>query len=292
MGQRLSFTAGAHALNVSQSAVSRHVISLEELLGQKLFDRSGTGLALTAAGEALLLEASKSFDRLEQTMNVISDNMSATRPIRIHVAPSLLHQIVLPMIHDFHGQHPEIRIDVSSSHVTGLPTHQTDMAIVFDRPNIDDRITDLLWMARVAPVCSPATAKAHPGKSLQNFLADNTLLHVKLDDEPRGLLWSIFARQCGILVDVDRDLAFDTALSSVSYAMADDGVALADIDMFAPELAAGKLVMPYDIAVEDGFGYYLKLRAEDLDDPAISMFRSWLINRFGERHIPRDTGKK
>jgi LysR family glycine cleavage system transcriptional activator len=41
VGQRLSFTAGAQALNVSQSAVSRHIISLEELLGQKLFDRSG-----------------------------------------------------------------------------------------------------------------------------------------------------------------------------------------------------------------------------------------------------------
>ena len=59
-----------------------------------------------------------------------------------------------------------------------------------------------------------------------------------------------------------------------------DGVALADIDMFAPELADGRLVMPFDNVIEDGFGYYLKLRADDLADPAISLFRSWLINRF------------
>ncbi len=283
VGQRLSFTAGAQALNVSQSAVSRHVIGLEEQLGRKLFDRQGSRLVLTTAGEALLLEVSKSFDRLEQTMNAICENASASRPIRIHIPPSLLHQIALPMIQDFHAEHPDIRIDISSSHVTGLPRDETDMAIVFDLPNVDDRITDFLWMVRVAPVCSPATAALHVGKTLPQFLADNHLLHVKLENEPRGMLWNLYARQCRIDLDVDRDLAFDTALLAVSYAMAADGVALADIDMFAPELADGRLVMPYNNIIEDGFGYYLKLRPEDLSDPAISLFRSWLIARFASR---------
>ena len=157
------------------------------------------------------------------------------------------------------------------------------MAIVFDLPGVDDRITDFLWMVRVAPVCSPQTAGRHFGKPLTQFLADNHLLHVKLENEPRSLLWSIYARQCRIAVDADRGLSFDTALASVSYAIAADGVALADIDMFAPELADGRLVMPYNTIIEDGFGYYLKLRPEDLADPAISLFRSWLIARFSSR---------
>ncbi len=288
VGQRLSFTGGAQALNVSQSAVSRHIISLEELLGRKLFDRSGARLALTTAGETLLPEVTKAFDRLEATMNAISGNAPGSRPIRIHIPPSLLHQIALPMIQDFHAEHPDIRIDVSSSHVIGLPAEEIDVAIVFDLPGVDDRVTDLLWMVRVAPVCSPATAARHAGKSLEAFLADNHLLHVKLDNEPRGLLWSIYARQCRIALDADRDLAFDTALLAVSYAIAADGVALADIDMFAPELADGRLVMPYDSVIADGFGYYLKLRPEDLADPAIALFRSWLIARFAAR--PRSLG--
>jgi LysR family glycine cleavage system transcriptional activator len=268
---------------VSQSAVSRHIISLEELLGRKLFDRSGARLALTAAGQALLPEVAKSFDRIEATMNAICDNASASRPIRVHIPPSLLHQMALPMIHDFHAEHPDIRIDISSSYETGLPVAEADMAIVFDLPGVDDRVTDLLWMVRVAPVCSPATAARHAGKPLAQFLADNHLLHVKLQNEPRGLLWSLYARQCRIDIDVDRDLAFDTALLSVSYAMSADGVALADIDMFASELADGRLVMPYDAIIEDGFGYYLKTRPEDLSDPAIGLFRSWLIARFASQ---------
>lgn len=283
VGRRMSFTAGAQALNVSQSAVSRHIISLEELLGHKLFDRSGPRLQLTDAGKALLPEVSNCFDRIEQRMNAICSNQSANRPIRLHVPPSMLQHVVMPMLQAFHAAHPEIRIDISSSGATGLPSNDMDMAIVFDRRNIDDWVTDLLWMIRVAPVCSPATAERHKGKSLDKFLADNDLLHVKLDGEPRGLLWSVYARQCRIDLDTDRGLAFDTASLAVGYAMSADGVALADIDMFAPDLASGRLVAPYDSAVEDGFGYYLKLRPDDLSDPSISLVRSWLIAHFSER---------
>ena len=277
VGQRLSFTAGAKALNVSQSAVSRHIISLEDLLGQKLFDRSGQKLALTEAGAALLPEVQRSFDRIEQTLNLISSNRRTQRPIRLHVPPSLLQQVILPKLRLFHEEHPEIRIDISSSHVTGLPTNETDMAIVYDRPNVDDLVTDLLWMVRVAPVCAPAIAGLYAGRSLEEFLAENTLLHTTLDGEPRELLWGTFMRQHRLSVDVDRGLGFDTATLAVGYAMNGAGVALADVDMFAPEIAAGRLVVPYDIADEDGYGYYLKLRAEDLADPQIALARSWLI---------------
>lgn len=289
VGQRLSFTAGAQALNVSQSAVSRHIISLEELLGHKLFDRSAQKLALTPAGQALLPEVSRSFDRLEHTMNALSINPSASRPIRLHIPPSLLQQVVMPMIQAFHAEHPSIGIDISSSPVTGLPSNEIDMAIVFDRPNIDDRVTDLLWLVRVAPVCSPRVAEAHAGKSLEAFLADNDLLHVTLAGEPRGLLWSTFARQCRIALDANRGLAFDTASLAVGYAMGADGVALADIDMFAPELAAGRLAAPFDAVIDDGYGYYLKLRPEDLGDPSISLVRSWLIAQFAARQAARST---
>jgi len=176
VAQRLSFTAGAQALSVSQSAVSRHIISLEELIGHKLFDRSGTQLCLTPAGEALLPEVAKAFDRIEQAMQAVCTTTPTRRAIRIHVPPSLLHQIVLPMLKDFYTEQPDIRIDVSSAHVTGLPATETDMAIVYDRPHIDDRVTDLLWMTRVAPVCSPASAQSAIGKTLETFLNENQLL--------------------------------------------------------------------------------------------------------------------
>ena len=77
-------------------------------------------------------------------------------------------------------------------------------------------------------------------------------------------------------------MAFDTAIGAASYAMAQSGVILAEVEIFARELAAGQLVMPFDAPSESGFGYYLKLHADDLADPAIAAFRTWLISRLGE----------
>ncbi len=261
--------------------MSRHVGGLEELLGKQLFDRDASRLSLTAAGEELLPVVSKCLDRLEQTMNSIRDDEVTGRSLRLHVPPSLLQQLFLPMLRDFHAEHPDIPLDVSSAHVTGLPPSDFDMAIAYDRPNVDDRITDLLWMVRVTPLCSPETGTASQGKTLEEFLADQELLHIKLDGEPRDLLWTSYFRQSGLTVPTHKGLAFDTAISAAQYAMTASGVFLGDVDMFAKEIAVGKLVMPYNTVIEDGYGYYLKLHADDLSDPAISMFRSWLINRFG-----------
>ncbi|TSB04994.1 LysR family transcriptional regulator [Sphingorhabdus contaminans] len=281
VGQNLSFTGGASALSVSQSAMSRHVGGLEELLGKQLFIRDASRLTLTAAGEELLPVVSKCLDRLEQTMNSIRDDEMTGRSLRLHVPPSLLQQLFLPMLRDFRAEHPDIRLDVSSAHVTGLPPTDFDMAIAYDRPNVDDRVTDLLWMVRVAPLCSAETAKASEGKSLEQFLGSQELLHLKLDGEPRDLLWLAYLRQCGLAVSTQGGLAFDTTIAAAQYAMTANGVFLGDVDMFAQEIADGRLVMPYEAIIEDGYGYYLKLHADDLADPAISMIRSWLISRFG-----------
>src|ERR1700753_888784 len=63
-GQHLSFTAAASPLTVAQSAVSRHVIVLENFLGVALFERRPQQLVLTEAGRHILPVVSKSFDRI------------------------------------------------------------------------------------------------------------------------------------------------------------------------------------------------------------------------------------
>jgi DNA-binding transcriptional LysR family regulator len=64
-----SFTAAANALLISQSALSRHVIALEKLIGAQLFERRPHALVLTKAGQHLLPAVQKSFDRLEYALD-------------------------------------------------------------------------------------------------------------------------------------------------------------------------------------------------------------------------------
>jgi len=290
VGKQLSFTGGAAVLSVSQSAMSRHVGGLEQLLGKQLFARDGGRLTLTPAGEELLAVVSKSLDRIETTLRAICEDDLPGRAIRLHVPPSLLQLTFMPMLGEFHREHPHIRIDVSSANITGLPPSDIDMAIVYDRPNVDDMVTDLLCMVKVAPLCSPATAQMAEGKTMAEFLAGQDLLHLKLDNQPRDLLWSAYLNRSGIDLRTEGGLAFDTSVAEARYAMTSGGVFLGDVAMFAPELASGQLVMPYDAAMEDGFGYYLKLLADDLADPDIAMIRSWLIGRFAAQRTDQATG--
>ena len=282
VGKQLSFTGGASLLSVSQSAMSRHVGALEDLLGKQLFERDSGRLSLTPAGQELLGVVGKSFERIEQTMNAIRDESVPARAMRLHVPPTFLQLLFMPMLGEFRREHPDIRLDIYSANVTGLPQNEIDMAIVYDRPNIDDWVTDLLWMVRVEPLCSPETAKAAHGKSMAEFLARQELLHLKLDNQPRELLWNDYLRRNHITETAQSGLAFDTSVAVARYAMASGGVMLGDVDMFAPDIAEGRLVAPYDSVIEDGYGYYLKLRADDLGDPAIAAFRSWLIGRFAD----------
>lgn len=281
VARHLSFTAGAQALRVSQSALSRHVISLEEMLGVKLLERRAQGVALTPAGAALHPVVHKAFDRLETAINDIQSGQRQSSRLRVHMPPTFLSKVAARWIHDFRAEHPTVTLDITSSHVTGLPEEEIDIAIVYDRPGADDSVTDLLWKTLVKPVCSPEVARAAHGRTIQDFLSTATLLHVKLDGEPRGLLWNAFAQQYGLSLDTNMGLAFDTAMAAVQFAKLNGGVVLCDVAMFEDELAAGALTAPFDVSFEDGYGYYMKLQSDDLVDPTVATFRSWILARFG-----------
>jgi LysR family glycine cleavage system transcriptional activator len=164
VGRHLSFTAAANALNVSQSAVSRHVIGLEELLGQKLFERKPQSLALTKAGGALLPIVRGSFDRIEQALNDVVRGGGGLRTLRLQLPPSFAQKLALPILQGFRKEFPDIFVDFSSVGITGAPRTETDVAVIFDRPRTGVAVSDLLWMSRLAPACSQNAPPVRGGK--------------------------------------------------------------------------------------------------------------------------------
>ena len=281
VGRHLSFTAAAQALSVSQSAVSRHVIALEGLLGTPLFERKPGAFALTDAGAALLPVVRKSFDRIEQALNdIVHDGGGGARSLRVQLPPTFAHRLAVPILREFRSVCPDVILDIESGHQVGLPSRDADVAVIYAKPQVSDRVSNLLWMERLVPMCHPTVAAA-AAAGLAAFLAHTELLHGKLEHESRHKLWHMLVRQAGVEVETERGLVFDTAALAAEYALSGAGVALLDPRIFAGELAAGRLVRPFDIVLESGYGYYLTIHPEDLADPAIARFRSWMIERFG-----------
>lgn len=286
VGERLSFTGAAAALHVSQSALSRHVGRLEEQLGCRLMERRPQGMVLTAAGAALLPVVAESFDRIEEMMKVLSrDPGRRRRVLKVHMPPTFLHVAGLALLAEFRRAFPGVPIDVSSGNGLGLPSGRTvDLAVVFDRPHGGDSVRDPLWTVSQTPACAPELALRADELGLAGFVAASELLHVKLEGEAFDASWAAYARRRGIDLGPSRGLAFDTEALAVQCAAAGGGVALIDADMFAAELAAGRLVAPFaDVSVPSGFGYYLTVHPDDMADPAIALFRSWVVGRYAQR---------
>ena len=97
-----SFTTAGEKLHVSQSAISRQILILEDELGEPVFHRIGRRIRITAAGESLLQLSHRVFRDLQDTVSVISDTREALRgsiglvggmTVCLYVFPRLLAEV-------------------------------------------------------------------------------------------------------------------------------------------------------------------------------------------------------
>jgi DNA-binding transcriptional LysR family regulator len=97
-----SFTAAGEKLHVSQSAISRQILLLEEELGEPVFHRIGRRIRITPAGESLLQLSNRVFQDLEETVSAIGDKQESLRgtlrlvggmTVCLYVFPSLLAEV-------------------------------------------------------------------------------------------------------------------------------------------------------------------------------------------------------
>jgi DNA-binding transcriptional LysR family regulator len=110
-----SFTAASRRLHVSQSAVSRQVLLLEEELGEPLFLRLGRKVRITDAGDALLQLSRRVLADIRETTTAIADHQAALKgtvalgggmTVCLHVFPDLLKE--------YRRKHPDVEVKLTT----------------------------------------------------------------------------------------------------------------------------------------------------------------------------------
>lgn len=278
-GIHLSFTKAGDRLNVTQSAVSRHVLNLEDILGTKLFLRNHHNLMLTREGEALLVAVTKAFDGLERQLSEFAEG-DGQASLRIALPPTFAYCRVIPELKDFKTEYPNIDIEIQCPrNAPDLIKDRFDLAVIYSPGEVSDYQTSLLWHEEMTVLCHPKLLQAQAGDPDQ-LLATNLLIHTKLGDNG-NLTWENWFNESGMAMDNDaRELIFDTATLAVQYAMSGHGLVLTDFTMFQAELDAGKLYAPFDLKVKSGFGYYLVQKRAG-NSAAVQLFANWITRRFG-----------
>ncbi len=131
-----SFTSATVLLNLSQSAISRQIQSLEDDLKVKLFERHARGLTLTENGEYVFKTAHEVISKLKEVETTLSDKKD--KPSGKLVVTTVLSfgtTWLTPRIQEFMDLNPEIEVElVFDNKELDLSTRQADIGIFMRRP--------------------------------------------------------------------------------------------------------------------------------------------------------------
>ena len=278
-----SATAVASELNLTQSAVSRQLQSIEQQLGVPLVDRHAKHLRLTPA-------AADYADQIRQPLNQIASAALKLQvqpeggSLRLAILPTFGMRWLVPRLADFAKRHPEVTINMSTRLAPfNFASEPFDAALHFGDADWSGTHNIRLKPERVVPVCAPELLERQTVATPQDILK-LPLLHI----ETRPNAWSQWLATYGLTLEARRGSLYDQFSTITQAALHGLGVALLPDYLVEQDLATGRLVMAYGGPTQSLGAYYLVWPKDRGNDPALRVFLDWLAGQAeDEDALPR-----
>ncbi len=286
-GRHLSFSKAAEELHVTPAAISHQIKGLEEWLGVRLFRRLNRQILLTDAGQRYLPGLREGFDSLAvATDRVVAHQSSGA--LTLSAMSSFSAKWLVPRLPRFRERHPDIDIRLSTNDsLVDFSREDFEVAIRFGRGNWPG--VEAIWLLSedIFPVCSPTLLAGDKPLHRPEDLAFHTLLH---DDF--YIDWQMWLQAAGLEgINPDQGPAFSDSSFVLQAAIDGQGVALARSVLAQADLAAGRLVRPFDVSLPAGYAYYLVYPSAYADRPKILAFREWLLDEAKPESNPSESGQ-
>ena len=270
----LSFTSASHELGLTQAAVSQHIKSLEQQLGDRLFIRRPRSLLLTDIGKAYLVSVREALESIEMsTTGLFGPKLTRTLVVRASMAFIVW---LSPRLGAFHQAHPEIGIKLVTSIWKGPEDIQpVDVDIILGPQKNPLPHLEKLADEWIVPVCG--TEMAGVITSPGDLLAHNPIHILGFDDH-----WARYFSAHGTRPDMSSmRLVVDTSVAAMEMVAANLGCAVI-IERFARQ--AAETGRPVHIAGEPvALGqahYFVRSGSDTKNQPATDTFHSWLKLQF------------
>lgn len=181
-----SFSKVADQMHLALAAVSRRIAQLEYHYGVTLFVRTGRGVELTPAGQALLEHAKEILGRVNVAHADIADFAKGVRgSVRLHACTSAISQSLPKDLAAFHELYPDIRLDIHEGRsvdiVTAVRDGAADVGVIIAGPHPTNLPTSIYRRDRLAVVAPLGFAPGVASVSLTDLvehefviLEDNT----------------------------------------------------------------------------------------------------------------------
>lgn len=285
-GRHLSFTKAADELAVTPAAVSAQIRVLEEQIGVRLFWRTSRTVRLTQAGEILLAAAAEAFEVIGRAVERIG-GAGARRTLTVSSGLSFAAKWLVPRLDRFRRLHPgiDIRLDATEQ-LADFTRDEVDVAVRFGPGVYPGLRVDRLFDEEVFPVCSPVLLQGAVPLHRPADLRHHTLIHEDWLGREEGIWpdWRSWLLAAGAAdVDATQGFHFRQTALVIQAAIDGQGVALGTTSLVADDLASGRLVRPFDLALKGPpqFAYYLVAPRATADRPLVKAFRDWVLAETG-----------
>jgi len=273
-----SFRTAGEELFITASAVSHQIKSLEQELGEPLFDRNSRDLRLTEVGRSLLEEAGPLIDQLD---TVVARYKRGSRPrsVRISVQPFFASEYFVPRLSDFTAAHPEIDIKVGTSDETA-ENHpaDADLSIRLFRAPPPGLPSDLLFPLTLAPAGSPDFKKGLEVRDDCIVSEFPMIIH-----ETYPMAWKQWSKSAGIALPANsKAMRLDSMIAVVRACERGLGAALVPVPLADLWFKHGSIVRLFSQQLVTEVSYYLVVREDRTGDPAVSLLRDWILRNFRE----------
>jgi LysR family transcriptional regulator, glycine cleavage system transcriptional activator len=277
-----SVTAAAEELCVTRTAVTHQIKHLENLLGVALLIRSNRGVRVTEAGDALLPILMESFERIGTALQSLSC-APRTGALRVTTTPTFAAKWLVPRLSCWRARHEAIEVHV-------LPTlamlqvgkDEIDIGLRCGIPPWGGLKCELLMPIHMTPVCSPSLLAPRDGLRSPRDVFQFPLVHADITGHYLGEEWRTWLAAAGVTeYDPIRGLSFHDPNLALQAAIDGMGIAMGYRELIEPDLASGRIVQPFELAVRHTFSYYLVYPQAREREPLIRKFRAWLRSEAG-----------
>jgi LysR family glycine cleavage system transcriptional activator len=273
--RHMSFTRAAAELNVTQTAISHQIRRLEEQLGLTLFVRRNRTLELTREALDYLPSIRSAFADLHRATAKLRRNDHEAR-LTVSTTASLATKWLVSRVAAFQDANPGIEVRISTStHLVDFQREEVDIAVRYGHGVWPGLRADWLMAEHIFPVCSPnLLSDARPLRTPED-LAHHTLLHTTVSRED----WQLWLTASGLpgSIATRRGMTFDQGFMAIQAAVEGLGVALGRFHLVETDIAAGRLVAPFDTVLPQDAGYYVVAPEATAETAKIVRFRDWLI---------------
>jgi DNA-binding transcriptional LysR family regulator len=277
--RHLSFTRAAEELNLTQSAVSKQVAQLEELLQHLLFRRVRRRLQLTPAGDLYLVEVRKILTQIEMSTHTLRSYGGETEVLRVSTPSTFGARWLVPRLKGWGIRHPHIHLDLCNEQQgDDLLQGRSDLAFYFGQGSRPGTESLKLFGEELVAVCAPASLPS-------TALTDPTQLTdmVLLQNASRPQAWHEWFEHQGFCTDHSyHGPRFDTFYMCIRAAQVGCGVALLPRFLVEEELADGKLVIAWQHLMPSRDSYYLAYPEHSAGVPKVREFVSWMMEQLND----------